>query len=297
MKSPFFLFLCLLSFFKPLISSERGSSYPYISGDTFRAYSNYYYDETGGNFHPYKVKEGDIIFVKTEKLKKFIISIHKKIRHKYILITHNSDLPIPGRFASFLDDEKLIAWFGQNVEGSAHPKLHPIPIGLANKKWNHGNTDLVKQKQVSLTATNRNLLLYMNFSVHTHFKERSFVANLFMNKSYCTCAPIKPYELYLEDLRNAKFVLSPRGNGLDCHRTWEALLLGAIPVVKTSSLDPLYENLPVLIINDWSLLDKKLLNQKYAEIKNRPYKEERLYFDYWWKKIKAYQELYQTKKG
>ena len=44
-----------------------------------------------------------------------------------------------------------------------------------------------------------------------------------------------------------KFILSPPGAGFDCHRTWEALYLGAIPIVKTSSLDPLYKDLPVVI--------------------------------------------------
>ena len=30
------------------------------------------------------------------------------------------------------------------------------------------------------------------------------------------------------------FVLCPHGGGLDCHRNWEALCLGCIPIVKTS---------------------------------------------------------------
>ena len=36
------------------------------------------------------------------------------------------------------------------------------------------------------------------------------------------------------------FVLSTRGNGLDCHRTWELLLLGSIVITRTSPLDPLF---------------------------------------------------------
>jgi hypothetical protein len=50
------------------------------------------------------------------------------------------------------------------------------------------------------------------------------------------------------------FVISPHGNGLDCHRTWEALILNSAPIVKTSPLDRLYTALgmPVVIVNDWS---------------------------------------------
>ena len=29
------------------------------------------------------------------------------------------------------------------------------------------------------------------------------------------------------------FTLSPRGGGLDCHRTWEALVLGSVPVLRS----------------------------------------------------------------
>jgi hypothetical protein len=48
------------------------------------------------------------------------------------------------------------------------------------------------------------------------------------------------------------FVISPHGNGLDCHRTWEALCLGCIVIVKKSPIDTLYTDLPVLIIDNWS---------------------------------------------
>ena len=58
------------------------------------------------------------------------------------------------------------------------------------------------------------------------------------------------------------FVICPHGGGLDCHRNWEALCLGCIPIVKTSKIDKLYDNLPVLIVNDWNLIDKNLLNKK-----------------------------------
>jgi hypothetical protein len=60
--------------------------------------------------------------------------------------------------------------------------------------------------------------------------------------------------------------LSPRGNGIDCHRTWEALYLDAIPIVWHSTLDSLYTNLPVIIINDWSEVNEEFLRKKLYEI-------------------------------
>jgi hypothetical protein len=55
------------------------------------------------------------------------------------------------------------------------------------------------------------------------------------------------WELYAQ----YPLVLSTTGNGLDCHRTWELLYLGCIVVTKTSPMDPLYEGLPVIIVEDW----------------------------------------------
>lgn len=50
------------------------------------------------------------------------------------------------------------------------------------------------------------------------------------------------------------FVASPPGNGLQSHRTWEALVAGRVPVVLRTSgpMDDLYMGLPVLLVDGWS---------------------------------------------
>jgi hypothetical protein len=233
----------------------------------------------------------DIIFVKTDLLNLFFNHYHPQIKTQYILITHNSDIPIPnnytGKYSPYLDDDKLIAWFGQNVEDYAHPKLHPIPIGLANRQWPHGNIRIFDEViQKNRTPHEREHLLYMNMSIETYPKERQLIFDLFSKKSYCYTSPIKDMFSYLCDLRDAKFTLSPRGNGLDCHKTWEALLLGSIPIIKHSTSDSLYDGLPVLLINDWSEVTEECLQQKYAEFQNTTYSRERLYAAYWINLIK-----------
>ena len=66
-----------------------------------------------------------------------------------------------------------------------------------------------------------------------------------------------------------RFLLSPLGNGLDCHRTWEGILFGMIIIVKTSPLDILYKihNLPVVIVNDWTDINKTMLDKWYQQYK------------------------------
>ena len=44
-----------------------------------------------------------------------------------------------------------------------------------------------------------------------------------------------------EQYRSFVFGLSPRGNGVDCHRTWEMLYFGMIPVMLRSTIDQLFD--------------------------------------------------------
>jgi len=64
------------------------------------------------------------------------------------------------------------------------------------------------------------------------------------------------------------FSVSPHGNGLDCHRTWEDLALGCIVIVKTSPLDRLYNGLPVVIVNDWDEITSENLEKWLLKFDN-----------------------------
>ena len=99
--------------------------------------------------------------------------------------------------------------------------------------------------------------------------------------------PRKEWKEYLFEMAQYQFVLSPFGNGLDCIRTWEALLVGSIPVVKTSTLDPLYEDLPVIIVKEWEEINEHYLMEKYEEILHKPCNREKLFIGYWIDIIKS----------
>ena len=84
------------------------------------------------------------------------------------------------------------------------------------------------------------------------------------------------------------FSVSPWGNGLDCHRTWEDLVLGCIVIVKKSALDPLYKGLPVVIVQDWSEITKENLAKwfdLYHDASENPEYRKRLTNAFWIDKI------------
>ncbi len=57
-----------------------------------------------------------------------------------------------------------------------------------------------------------------------------------------------PQEQLWREYSSAAFGISPPGRGVDCHRTWEMLYFGMIPIVLSSSLDPMFQGLPVVIV-------------------------------------------------
>lgn len=260
---------------------NRSPSPPYITGDGFRAHCDFILDESTLELCPDEIKDGSAVFVATHFLGVFFENYHPVIKGRYVLVTHNSDESAPGPFAAFLEDEKLIAWFGQNVEGFSHPKLVPIPIGLENRYWPNGE-DFSTLESLSLWHKNdpRKQLLYMNFTPRAR-SDREYVFQVFKDQPYCTISSHLSYVEYLLHLGCSKFVLSPRGNGLDCLRTWESLYMGAIPIVKKTLCDSMYEDLPVLLIDEWKEVSEGSLLRAFDEMKNKQYNFRKLYIDYW----------------
>lgn len=256
----------------------------FVSNESFKRCADYVVYKAASPFDPTKVKKGDIIYVQGHFFHRFLSDHHPYIPNPYILITHYWDTSINGQFAFLLNDPKIIAWFAVNVDNYRHPKLFTIPLGVDVK---HGKWKAIENVRNKTAKDKKKYLLYMNFTLNTCRYERGKVNQLFFNKPYCFKPEGKKLEPYLQDVAASKFVLSPRGAGLDTFRTWEALYMGSIPVVRTSSLDILFEGLPVLIIDNWEEIDEQFLNEKYAEFSKKAYNWEKLSPKYWNDMIQA----------
>lgn len=267
----------------------RPASYPYISGDGFRAIADHIYDDIK-TFDPTVVKEGDIIFVQTHSIKEYFEKVHPSIENKYKLITHNSDDDIREEESRYLD-KKIIRWFAQN-NIFAHPKITPIPIGLENEKWVMTGYSLRrilnKLRKESLIKKDRVLF---GFNIKTNPKERTDAQE---NLRKCKVADEIMYRInppdYFKLLNQYNFVASPPGNGTDCPRTWEALLLKAIPICKDSVMIRHFKSLgiPILSVENWNEvveLGENDLKEFYNQSNNR-FNNEFLLMDSWVNLIK-----------
>jgi hypothetical protein len=282
----YLFFLLPIFLFAVPAPDQRRPSDPFISGDGFRAYADFVYDEEDATLDPLKVTPRSTIFVKIDMVEKFFREIHPLIQNSYILITHNGDDSAPGPGRPYLEDPKLIAWFTENLEGELHPKLHPIPIGIANRYWGHGNPEWIQKAIDKMTPKKH--LLYFNLTIQNYYPERWQVFQLFNRSPFCYRPHKKRFDFYLDDMAASKFILSPRGNGLDTHRLWESLYLRSYPIVKASTLDSLYEGLPVVVIHNWNEVTEEFLNQKYEELSCGSYNFDKLDIAYWKKLIDSY---------
>lgn len=190
------------------------------------------------------------------------------LRHPIVIVSTDGDNVVPGELPAetveaILEHPLVRAWYTQNWDGTAHPKLHPIPIGLdlhsRRSVWNlcgwWGSLLMKTIARLSAPIEKRSgeVLLDAHFQV-TDFDRGQRVRLRQLMEGCPDChildGRLTRPQVWREYSRH-RFVLSPAGQGLDCHRTWEALLLGAIPIVQRSSLDPLFSGLPVALVDDW----------------------------------------------
>ena len=196
-------------------------------------------------------------------LDSFVEASLPHVQEPFVLVTTDGDACVPSEIApatvwSLLDSPWLVAWFTQNHDGTGHPKLHPWPMGLdLHTPLQDGEPEaaialLTKIRQQRDPIQKAQLKVFCDLGLSMCSTDRRDVTRLLRD---CPHVAFATHRVSREEVwrRYAAhpFVLSAHGNGLDCHRTYEALYLGSIVITKRSSLDPLYDGLPVVCVSDW----------------------------------------------
>jgi hypothetical protein len=247
----------------------------------------------------------------------FIRHILPNLKKPFILVGGDCDETIPNdifqsskAFNEFINNPNLIHWFSQNLACS-HPKMTAIPIGLdyhtVSRIGSFGEpptfpadqeSQLFFSRDNSLPFWERTNKCYANFhfSMNTRygFDRKDALQKIEKELVFYEPRPVKR-TLTWQGQTDFAFVISPHGNGYDCHRLWEALILGCIPIVKSSTLDTLYKDLPVLIVKEWSDLTKELLEETIEKFKEKheanEFNYDKLTLKYWVDKISTLQKV------
>lgn len=164
-------------------------------------------------------------------------------------------------------------------------KVKCLPIGHCfHNYFEKLNLIEKKIKDISLNHKKNKLLIpYHNITN----KSRAQEIDLLKSKTFCCHGEKSDYLLYLENLSRYRFVLSLHGDGVDCHRHWEILSAGSIPLIKSSFLDPLFDNLPVILYKDISQITEDYLSSEYIKIKHLLNNRGKLYRKFWIDQFKS----------
>lgn len=261
----------------------------FLSGYNFSRQSDVIFSEViSENGNPklyiadyFELDSGNIIFSKTDYvLDLFNILTQEKDIIDLKLITHESDYEID----EFLFKHKpkcISKWYSTNVNYK-HKDLVPIPIGLAN---NYCKITLKYENLIKQGSPKK--LLYINHRNSTSPRFRSWIYDKFCTNHWCTVdLPNLSLIEYKKQLDNHKFIICPRGNGIDTHRLWESLYHGIIPIVEKQLHYECLKNLPVLLVNSFEEVTENFLIEKENELVNKKFNLDKLKVSWWINGIK-----------
>ena len=245
-------------------------------------------------------KMGDSIYVCYEALPNFVKNFLPNIHHYFTLVTGDSDHNVTmykEETDRILNHPHLINWYVQN-RAIEHPKLQSMPIGLDfHTVWEKpGNFGM---RQTSPLAQERMMLNALSQSPPPHKKFASYYCNwvlkMYADRPECY-EKIDKDCCFFENLpagrkfmfqRQAEFMftVSPSGLSYECHRTWESIILGSVPIVKPSLTNFVYDGLPVMKVDDWAQVNKASIPARVKEISESIYDFNPLFLQYWMSKI------------
>ena len=196
------------------------------------------------------------IFCYGHNVVKLSLVIHL-FRNPFVLVTHNSDQNIDNTPAvnRLLNDVNVVRWYAQNVNYH-HPKLHFVPIGIANSMWGHGNLSLFER----LNTNEKTHDIYMYFDIYTNPDKRIPCMEALADK--IEFLPKMDVRANLERMAKYRYCICPEGNGLDTHRLWEAYYLHMVPILLRSTHTEIIEKqcgLPMILLDEWGDLNMDAL--------------------------------------
>jgi hypothetical protein len=202
--------------------------------------------------------------VKCSNNLKNITIILSNISTKFNIIFHNSDGEFKNEHKSLLQISNVNKIFTQNLSIEPEERIIPLPIGIANSMWRHGNLNIWKQILETNSLVNKPKSIYFNFNINTNTVKRKKCYDIITSKNIPNL-PNTDYLNYLTILSSYKFAICPEGNGLDTHRFWECLYLKVIPICLKNHITEYYsKNYPVILLNDWNDIDENMLKLFYS---------------------------------
>jgi hypothetical protein len=165
--------------------------------------------------------------------------------------------------------------------------------------WKHGQISSLNHL-INLNKGMKKEQIYVNVSVGTNREHRSRVMSSLEQNPLSVFSPQnKPHHLYLEEMSGYKWIASPKGNGVDCHRLWEAMYAGCIAVCDDSVNARAFKSmgLPIILVSErngsqtqfgWDNISLEWLQEESRKLNIINYKHNVLNIDWWRSEVNKY---------
>lgn len=234
----------------------------------------------GVNFDSEEIRPGRIVYSRTHEIRKQFDTLAGY--GPCILLTSFSDAPVTESLLQGLPSN-VVRWYSNNVM-VRNERVRPIPLGyrfsptvetILRPLHTQGH-----KKEVGTCC------LCCARDIPRRINPRVDIYERFIGLPWVDVkdAPI-PMEEFYNDLQTHSYTISPPGAGADCHRHWEALTLGCIPIVIRSIMtEDMFHDMPVLIVDRWDEVTEDRLLYEYPDLVERfgwESRERKIWWEYW----------------
>lgn len=212
--------------------------------------------------------------------------------------TSASDLSVRGHLVKVMLDAGFKGVWADDIldeKAVLPPGLHALPLGVRSSTYCQYKHDLLNAIDTMVPFKEKSIVALSNFHLKgadflektempsgLKFNPRKEAIDILQNNAgeavHWQDHMQEIAETYY-DKKNYAFEISPFGNGIDCYRTWEALLLQTVPIVKSQGHknDLLYEGMPIVVVQDWHEVTKanlmkwhhKLVDTDWAAVRRK----------------------------
>ena len=230
----------------------------------------------------------------------------------FVLVSGSEDVTVPNQtdlrqrpfdqrerewIGGILGNPLLCHWFAENLDDAGDARMSPLPVGMVfAQQMPFGGIEIpdvppLARRPLRILCAHRT-----REGPQWDLRRRvSQLAGTAWRDWTTILSEEVPEQDFLEMIARHAFVLCVSGGGLDpSPKAWVSLLHGAIPIVRSGSLDAAYRELPVAFVPDWlpeSITAEKLRlwQEQLAPAQDVAPKRQatlaKLGLDYWWHKI------------
>ena len=188
----------------------------------------------------------------------------------FILVSGSEDVTLPNqldqrwrRFSAserediraILDHPLLRHWAAENLDERFHEKISPLPLGMVYSEPPAIREVIDVPTITPLAERPCKVLCAHRLREGPQWEARRRVSMLARSdwSDWSTLVDTEVSEpAYLDLVKDHAFVLCVEGGGIDpSPKAWQAILHGAVPIIRRTALFEAYRDLPVAWVDDW----------------------------------------------